>query len=501
MTSVWKIDINFKNGDVVFIKKYIHFSSLNKNMFTYYKCIINHVSDALINPLNFTNYWVELQYNPNQSIQIERHIDFIENPNKSVSIKPFQLPIKIQETNKQKRKIKNIDYEINNLKKKRKFDYDINLEDQIKLMNINIETKLFLLDKYENIKFGNADSVKATTWLKTVLNIPFGNYNKFKVNINDKSQKINDYLKNIREHLDSKIYNMDSVKDEIIEYLARKISNPNSKGHVLALCGPAGVAKSKMLQTLGEALNMPFYKINFGGLSDVAILTGHSETYIGSKPGKFVEILGNSGCMNPIIFMDEVDKYNNKEINGILTHLLDEEQNDKFQDNYLSNINIDLSKVFFVVAFNDIKKVDPIVLDRMKVIYIDPPQLKDKIIIAIEKIIPIIIDSFKFKKDKYINLDKELILYIISNKIQQEPGVRQLKKALEKIFSKLNYLIITGQYQDKKNKENFTIISEIENNDENNDVKIECINIKKHFIDVCLGTNKNENKHYMQMYI
>lgn len=483
----WNIDINFKNGDVVFVKKY------NSYGFEYYKCIINHMSDVLINPFNSIDYWNKLD--------TALPITMTEQSFKPILNLPSPLPPlqslmhSVEETNKQKkfkRKIENIDNQINNLRKKRKFDNNINLEDQIKLLNINIETKLFLLDKHENIKSGNTDSAKGKTWLKTILNIPFGKYNQFQVKIDDSSENINEYLKKIRYHLDSKIYNMDSVKDEIIEYLARKISNPNSKGHVLALCGSAGVGKSKILQTLGEALDIPFYKINFGGLSDVAVLTGHSETYIGSKPGKFVEILGNAGCMNPIIFMDEVDKHNSKEINGILTHVLDEEQNDKFQDNYLSNINIDLSKVFFVIAFNDIDKVDRIVLDRMKVIHIDPPQLKDKVIIAIEKMIPGIIDSFKFKKDKYINFNKELIIYIILNKIQEEHGVRQLRKGLEKIFSKLNHLIISGQYKDKKNKENFCIT--LEN-------KYECINIKKNFIDLCLGSNKNENKNYMQMYI
>ena len=94
-------------------------------------------------------------------------------------------------------------------------------------------------------------------------------------------EKIKEYFKDIKEKLDESIHGLEEVKQEILEFVARKISNPESKGHILALYGQAGVGKSKILKTLGKALNLPFYQINFGGLNDVSILTGHSETYIG----------------------------------------------------------------------------------------------------------------------------------------------------------------------------------------------------------------------------
>lgn len=202
---------------------------------------------------------------------------------------------------------------------------------------------------------------------------------------------------------------------------------------------------TKILHTLAEALNLPFNQINFGGINDGSILTGHSETYVGSKPGKIVEMLTKSKCMNPIFYLDEIDKISDtkkKEINGILTHLLDEEQNDKFQDNYLSNINIDLSKVFFVISFNDITKVNPIVLDRMRVIKIKNPSMEDKLIIAQDKLIPQIKSQLNASLP---DLTKDIIHYILYNKVQKEDGVRQLKKTLEKIFYKLNYMTLLGK--------------------------------------------------------
>jgi len=353
-----------------------------------------------------------------------------------------------------KRKLETLENEIVENKRIKLHNNVDNLRDKILLMNIDIDTKSFILDKHDNIqKMNGSDYTKGINWLKSVSNIPYGVNKSLNITKDDSSEKIKEYFKDIKAKLDESIYGLEEVKQEILEFVARKISNPESKGHVLALYGEAGVGKSKILKTLSQALNLPFYQINFGGLNDVSILTGHSETYIGSKPGKIVEILQKSNCMNPIIYFDEIDKVSeNKavEIYGILTHLLDEEQNSHFQDNYLSNINIDLSKVFFVLAFNDITKIDKIVCDRLKVIYIDPPNLEDKITICSEKMIPEILNNVKIKNDLNIIIDKQVIEYIIVNKTQKEKGVRQLRKNIEKIANRVNYDILVQNYTNFK---------------------------------------------------
>lgn len=347
-------------------------------------------------------------------------------------------------------KLNEIQHEIR-LYKKKKGDIEYNLEDKIMLMDVNIETKVFLLDKYESTiknarSCSNSDYTKSLSWFKTITNIPFGKCKPFDVDVNDPPEKVNNFFETVKSKLDDKIYGLDYVKEEILEFLARKITNPSSKGHILALHGVAGVGKTKILKTLANALSLPFYQINFGGMSDSSILMGHSETYIGSKPGKIIEILSNAGCMNPIIYLDEIDKISDskeREINGVLTHMLDEEQNNKFQDNYLSNVDIDLSQVFFVIAFNDLSKVNNIVSDRMKIIHIQIPTIEDKIIIASQKMIPEIIDTLKIKTK--IVMEDDLIRYIILNNINNEEGVRQMKKIFEKIFNRINYLLLTGK--------------------------------------------------------
>lgn len=528
----WSINVNYQRGDIVTI--YDSFS----NRINYYVCVMNHVADELVNPRNPEEiYWIE--------IKDMYPIPWFPDPSTSTYIQPSPLqpppvqlptlltPVPILDMppppglrkqkrvvsdnendyddahdNKLKRRIKNVEKDISLFKKKRKLeDSSLDLKQQIMLLNVDVETKVFLLDKYDSIqKLGNSDYAKGKAWLKTVLNIPFGKYKPFKVRSSDSHDKINSYFKMVREHLDKKVHNMDKVKDEIMEFLARKISNPHSKGHVLALCGPPGCAKTVILKTLAEALELPFYQINFGGLNDVSVLTGHSETYVGSKPGKFVEILSNAGCMNPIIYLDEIDKiseHKGREINGILTHLLDEEQNNKFQDNYLSNININMSKCLFVIAFNDADKVDRIVSDRMKIIYIDSPSSDAKVTIASQKMIPDIINTLNIKKDKYLNLDNELLKYIIESKVPKEEGVRQLRKCLEKLFNRINYLLLTGQY---RNSDLSVTNSESVCQDVNDNLALlniqstETVHITKAFIDNCLES-KYDDTSYLHMYV
>ena len=912
LVKYWGLNVSYTKGDIIHIES------------KYYICAIDHVSNNLINPQNPEEiYWIHLPMTTDNKIDneipmtnfsdhnigpsgiifstehndIENLIKSLNNsvPKRFIVQEPKLTREEIDKRKKQqklKRKISSIDNDLEVFKKKRRMDEsELSIENQIKLLNIDSETKLFLLDKNDSLRSNGSgsgsDYAKGKTWLKTVLNIPFGKYKPFPVKKDDPPEKINEYFKKVRGYLDAKVFNLDYVKDEIMEYIARKITNPKSKGHVLALCGPPGCGKcfskdtpilmfdgsikmvqdiqlgeilmgddstprtvltlgngrdimykvtnvkgesytvnsehilclkysnnkyilddkkykryrvrwfnnkeikisskdyyynnkeknviyeeakeylnnlkeekiceisikkylqlsqsikdklkgysvpinftekeldfdpyiiglwlgdgnkttsgissqdsiilkylsnelpkyecylqynndqydyringlksngwiggnnkmlntlrkynliknkhipndykcnsrqnrlkllaglidsdgylshskseyqlsqsleheqiiddtiylcrslgfacykkkkktswtylgikkygeawiinisgegieeipilcprkkansrrqiknvlvsgikvkklqednyygfmidgnerfvlgnfivthnTKILKTLGEALDLPFYQINFGGLNDASVLTGHSETYVGSKPGKFVEFLQNSGCMNPIIYCDEIDKLGGnkeQEINGILTHLLDEEQNSKFQDNYLSNVPIDLSKVFFVIAFNDIEKVDRIVSDRLKVIYITSPTIDDKMNIAKDKMIPDIIESFNFKKDKYINLDDTILSYIINNKVPKEEGVRQLRKSLEKIFSKLNYYILTGEYQEKTDY--FKVTIEYINTE-----SIFTINIKRAFINKCLES-KEENMSHMMMYM
>ena len=397
--------------------------------------------------------------------------------------------IENQKQNDLKKRLRCIEDDLQN-HKRRKLDNDeeiSSLRDRLLLMNTDLNTKSFIIDKYDNTsKMHGSDYSKGMNWINTVSKIPYGKYKSMPVTKDDSQEKIKEFFDIVKQKLDKNIYGLEEVKQEIMEFVAKKITNPNSRGHVLALYGNAGVGKTKLVRSLADALELPFYQINFGGLNDVSVLTGHSETYVGSKPGKIVDIFTNSEYMNPIVYLDEIDKISeNKatEIFGTLTHLLDEEQNTEFQDNYLSSITLDLSKVFFVLAFNDITKIDDIVADRLKIIYIDPPNLQDKLIICQDKIIPEILNSVKLKDDFNIVIDKEVIEYIISNKTIKESGVRQLRKNIEKIINRLNYDILIGNFDKLKR----------ENNDKN-------IIITRTYTDDVLKL-KTDDTSYLNMYL
>ena len=472
-----------------FLNDLINYSTKVSKASLQYKTIIREINQTEINPNNVLS----------KKREFEDQCDFIFKISKKPKLKISLDDIGIKDTvvkdtvvkdtvvkdTKLKRKLEFVENEIREYKRTKSSDEVSDLKDKLLLMNVDINTKSFIIDKYSSVmKMSSSDHSKGMNWLNTVSKIPFGKYKDFNISINDSSEKIKEFFKKTKEKLDKSIHGLEDVKQEILEFIARKITNPESKGHVLALYGSAGVGKTRIIKSLAEALDLPFNQINFGGLNDAAILTGHSETYIGSKPGKIVEILNNSQYMNPIIYFDEIDKISESkatEISGVLTHLLDEEQNEKFQDNYLSNVNIDLSKVLFVLAFNDISKIDKIVSDRLKVIYINPPSLNDKLLICQDKMIPEILKSINLKKDINIIIDKEVIEYIINKKTTQESGVRQLRKNIEKLVYRLNYDILTENEMLKKVCDN-------------------TFNISRLYVDKVLKQESQDNG-YMDMYI
>ena len=170
-------------------------------------------------------------------------------------------------------------------------------------------------------------------------------------------------------------------------------------------------------------------------------MEGHGYTYEGSTWGKIVSILMQSKCMNPVIYFDELDKVSDtpkgEEIIGILTHLTDTTQNSQFHDKYFSNIDFDLSKVLFIFSYNEESKVNPILKDRMYRIHTKGYDTKEKYVIANDYLIPKIEKNVNFEKGKIIIPD-ETLSYIINEYTEKEKGVRNLKRCLEILYTKIN---------------------------------------------------------------
>jgi ATP-dependent Lon protease len=192
---------------------------------------------------------------------------------------------------------------------------------------------------------------------------------------------------------------------------------------------------------ISKILNRPFAFIALGGATDSSFLEGHSYTYEGSTWGKIVQILIDSKCMNPVIYFDELDKISDtprgEEIAGILTHLTDTSQNSQFHDKYFAEIDFDLSKCLFIFSYNDETKVNTILKDRMYRIQTKGYDLKQKTVIGNDYLLPRIREQVKFEGTDVIIPD-ETIRHIIENHCNKEAGVRNLKRCLEIIHTKLN---------------------------------------------------------------
>ncbi len=298
---------------------------------------------------------------------------------------------------------------------------------------------------------GTGDYYKVKNWLDTVMAIPWGEYRNLQVARPD----VPEYLANARTVMDRVIYGQNETKDVIIQIISKMIANPAKSGNVFAVYGPPGVGKTTIIKDgMSKALGLPFAFLSLGGATDSSFLDGHGYTYEGSTPGKIVDMLKKTKCMNPIFYFDELDKVSDtrkgEEVANLLIHLTDPSQNTLFQDKYLGNINIDLSKAIFVFSFNDITKVNPILLDRMELIYVNGFTPTEKLTIAREYLLPELLATYCLQGSDGNNPDvvftDDNLTYIINydGLVAHEQGVRQIKRRLEKVCSQLNIVKLTS---------------------------------------------------------
>lgn len=294
------------------------------------------------------------------------------------------------------------------------------------------------LKKYEYTPVNNPEISVIRTYLDTLINLPF-----------NKSSEEESNLKKISEYLDKTHFKMDEVKNRIKEYAYFKEKNPNLENPIICLVGSPGVGKSTIASSIAGALKRKFYKISVGGLNDSSELIGHRRTYLGASPGKIMEAIIKCNTNNPVILIDEVDKIV-KDYKGdpssTLLDILDSNLNKNFTDNYIEE-SFDLSKVLFILTANDVNSINPVLRDRLEIIYIDNYTSFDKKDIAIKYLLPKICQKYSIKK---INITEEEIVKLINN-YTIEPGIRELERLLDKI---IRYMLINGI----KKEPNFNVI-------------------------------------------
>ena len=289
---------------------------------------------------------------------------------------------------------------------------------------------------------GSGEYYKVKNWVDTFMRIPFGKYNQLPLSIDDGVDKCHDFMETAKKTLDSAVYGLDDAKMQIMQMMGQLITNPSSVGTAIAIQGPMGTGKTTLVKEgISKILNRPFAFIALGGATDSSFLEGHSYTYEGSTWGQIVQILVDSKCMNPVIYFDELDKISDtpkgEEIAGILTHLTDTSQNSQFHDKYFAEIDFDLSKCLFIFSYNDESKVNPILRDRMYRIHTKGYDSKQKTIIANDYLLPKIREQVRFKPEDIV-IPPTTLNIIMNEFCEGEHGVRNLKRCLEIIYTKLN---------------------------------------------------------------
>ena len=321
---------------------------------------------------------------------------------------------------------------------------DIDLKKQVLLSkNMPNHIKKICLEKIEELKNSSNETYKIKMYVSLLIQFPWPSEvddNFFKLLSINKS-KSKEFLEKTEANLDSLIYSHKEAKSKTLEMLGKIISVQGCNIHPIGLAGPPGVGKTKFAQVLAKCLDIPFVQITLGGQNDGELLHGHGYTYSGAQPGLIIKKMVEATTTRCIMFFDELDKCVSKngqvnELMSILIHLTDPMTNGSFQDRFFQEITFPLNKVIFIFSFNDINKIDKILLDRMEILNVESYNIKEKINIATDHLLKDICKDVGFTSNSIV-FTKEILTKIIEEHTF-EPGVRSLKRCIENILLKLN---------------------------------------------------------------
>ena len=273
------------------------------------------------------------------------------------------------------------------------------------------------------------------TYLEWMASLPWGNSSGSQVDV-----------KRAAEILDQDHYDLEKVKDRILDYLAVLQLRPVLKGPILCFVGPPGVGKTSLGKSIARALGRKFARISMGGMHDEAEIRGHRRTYIGALPGQIIHALRRAGTNDPVFMLDEVDKLG-RDFHGdpasALLEVLDPEQNFTFRDNYL-DVPFDLSKVLFITTANVLDPVPDALRDRMDVIALQGYTEQEKVIIAFRYLIPRQTTENGLNAGDNIHFSDESVRFLI-RRYTREAGVRNLEREIGTVCRKQARRIAEGK--------------------------------------------------------
>ena len=347
--------------------------------------------------------------------------------------KEFQLGYKYYEkfTEEEHEKMKEEERKISS------YNPQLTIKYNILSLETSQENKAAIYRRYEDLQGleGNSEEYsKLKQWLTWATSIPHDKIKRVTV------PNATDFILEASKRLDKELFGMRKVKEQVLLFLSARIKNPELKRCNLGLVGPPGVGKTQIARMIAGLMNWGFEQISFGGVDKADFLKGHEYTYVGAQPGAIVKALRRMGHKNGVIFLDELEKAaEHPDVRSALLHLVDQSQNQEFRDNFLGDVTIDLSHIWYVASMNK-KPKDSALADRWWVIEVPGYDLSEKVEIIQKHLLPDTLNASKIPEQVTIN--RKTCEYLISKVCKSEDkGVRTIQKSVSDIINKIDFLV------------------------------------------------------------